>query len=188
MNFSTAAWPRLGLMAVPLVALLGCATLSTEERDAKRAELDAMGEKTIATLLDTQPEAREALAKSIGYVVVDMKVTKVPVVGAGTGVGVVVDRRTGARSYVKVSRFEVGGGLGAQKIKVIVFFHDAELMSRALSGEWHFQAGAEAAAGTAGTGGSVTMSDQGYRAFKLVESGAVATVTVRMAHAEPYLE
>jgi hypothetical protein len=32
--------------------------------------------------------------------------------GAGKGYAAVVDRRNDSRSYLRVSRFEVGGGLG----------------------------------------------------------------------------
>ena len=42
--------------------------------------------------------------------------------------------------------------------------------------------------GCAGTEGKLTSTDRGYRAFKIVEGGAVATVTIRLAHATPYLK
>lgn len=178
---------RLVSLAFIVAVILGCATLSPDEQQAKRAELNAMGEKTIATLLDTRPEARDVLDTSIGYAVIDMTVTKIPMVGAGGGLGVVMDKRTDTRSYTKVSRFEVGGGLGAQKYKVIVFFSDEALLERAISGAWHFEAGAEAAAGDAAAEGQLKKKDERYRAFKIAESGAVATVTIRVARATPYL-
>jgi lipid-binding SYLF domain-containing protein len=177
-----------GVVAVALAILTGCATLSPEEREARRAELDQMGDETVAALLETKPQLREVLDESVGYAVVDMKVTKIPVFGAGGGYGVVVDKRTNTRSYIKVSRFEIGGGLGAQKFKVIVIFEDGKLLDRAASGAWHYEAGAEAAAGTASTEGHVTKSGKGYHAYKFAEGGAVATVTIRMAYAKPYLD
>ncbi len=179
---------RLSVLTLVLFVLHGCAGMSPEEQQAKRAELDEMGEKTIAALLETRPEAQEALDQAVGYAVVDMAVTKIPVFGGGGGLGVIVDKRTGRSSYVKVSRFEVGGGLGAQKFKAIVFFDDEKLLDRAISGGWHFEGGAEAAAGSAGTEGKLTSTDKGYRAFKIVEGGAVATVTIRLARATPYLK
>jgi hypothetical protein len=48
-------------------------------------------------------------------------------------------------------------------------------------GTWHYDAGAEAAAGAASIEGSVTTSSQGYRAFKTAEGGTAATVTARGA-------
>jgi hypothetical protein len=171
-----------------LLVLHGCAGLSPEEQELKRVELDEMGEKTVAVLLETRPEAQEALDRAVGYAVVDMKTTKIPVFGAGGGHAVIVDRRAGINTYAKVSRFEVGGGLGAQKYKVVVFFEDEKLLDRAIKCAWHFEAGAEASAGSASSEGKVTPTDKGYRAFKIVEGGAAATVTIRMALAKPYLK
>lgn len=183
-----AQFMRLVGITLALTLLNGCATLSADEQQEKRNELNAMGDSTIATLLETRPEARELLEQCIGYAVIKMKVTKIPIFGAGGGFGVVRDERTGTRSYIKVSRFEVGGGLGAQKYKVIIFFSDEKLLTRAIAGTWHFDAGAEAVAGDATIEGNVNQADEGYRAFKMGEGGATATVTVRLARGTPYLD
>lgn len=155
-----------------------------------------MGQQAIATLLDRKPEARTVLDESVGYVVISMRATKIPWFGAGGGYGIVNDKRTGIRSYIKISRFEVGGGYGAQIYKVVIAFSDEKLLKRAAGGAWHYEAGAEVAAGGVGpdvsadSGGSKgvpTKSGKGYKAYKLAEGGAVATVTVRLAYAKPYL-
>jgi hypothetical protein len=179
---------KLVAVILALTMLCGCATkLTADEQQARRAELDAMADTTIVTLLEMRPEAAEYLEQCVGYAVIDMRVTKIPVFGGGGGYGVVRDERSGARAYTKVSRFEIGGGLGAQKYKVIVFFSDAKLLERAIGGAWHFDAGAEAVVGEESREGHVGGSDEGYRAFRVGESGAVATVTIRMARAQPYL-
>jgi len=56
------------------------------------------------------------------------------------------------------------------------------------SGAWHYEAGAEAGVGSESTEGTARATTRGYQAFKLVDSGAVATVTVRVAYAKPYLD
>jgi hypothetical protein len=188
MNKQLAQSIRLLSIAVAVALLTSCATLSDDERQQKRAELDEMSDSTIASLLETRPEASELLEECSGYAVIKMRVTKIPIVGAGGGYGVVQDERSGARSYIRVSQFEVGGGLGAQQFKVIIFFSDATLLDRALAGAWHFDAAAEASAGDQVAEGQVkSTDDDGYRAFKIGESGAVATATIRAARAKPYL-
>ncbi len=117
-----------------------------------------------------------------------MSLTKIPMIGAGKRLGVVVDKRTGTRSYIKVSRFDVGGGMGAQKFKTVIVFDDGELPDRAVTRAWHYEAGAEAGVGSESTEGTARATTRGYQAFKLVDSGAVATVTVRVAYAKPYLD
>jgi lipid-binding SYLF domain-containing protein len=175
------------MAAAASTLFLGCATLSPAERDAERAELDAMAERTIATLLQGHPQAGEVLERALGYAVIDMTVTKIPMFGAGSGKGVVVDRRTRTRSYLKVSRFEVGGGVGAQKFQVVIIFEDGALLDRAAAGAWHYEAGAELAAGTSSAEGSAQRATKGYEAYKLAEGGVAATVTVRVARAKPWV-
>lgn len=121
--------------------------MTVEEQQAKLAELDAMGERTVTKLLEVQPEAHEALVQSVGYTVIDMAVTKIPFLGGGRGLAVTVDKRSGEKSYAKVSQFEVGGGIGAKRFKAIVFFMEEQLLDRAIEGAWHFEAGAEVSAG-----------------------------------------
>jgi lipid-binding SYLF domain-containing protein len=178
---------RSALVAFLTVLLIGCASLSPEERAAKRAELDAMTDATIESLLATTPAARDLLDRSAGYMVLDMKVTKIPVFGAGKGFGVVVDRGTKSRTYLEVSRFEVGGGLGAQAFKVVVIFEDPKLLNKAAAGAWYYEAGAELTAGSASAEGSAHKQPKGYVAYRIAESGAAATVTVRVARAKPLL-
>ncbi|MDH5256114.1 MAG: hypothetical protein OEW72_09390, partial [Gammaproteobacteria bacterium] len=179
---------RTAVFAGVAALLFGCATLSPEESDAKRAELDAMADTTLEALLAATPEAGDLLDRSVGYLVIDMKVTKVPVLGAGKGYGVVVDRRVGTRSYLKVSRFDVGGGLGAQAFKVVVVFDDDKLLEKAAGGAWHYEAGAEFAAGSTSAEGPVQKQPKGFKAYRIAEGGAAATVTVRVARAKPFLD
>lgn len=186
MRFLTGSIRTVAFAAVTTL-LFGCATLSPEESDAKRSELDAMADTTLEALLAATPEAGDVLDRSVGYLVIDMKVTKVPVFGAGKGFGVVVDRRAGSRSYLKVSRFEVGGGLGAQAFKVVVVFEDEKLLEKAAGGAWHYEAGAELAAGSASAEGAVQKKPGGFKAYRIAEGGAAATVTVRVARAKPFL-
>ena len=163
-----------------------CRTLAGERR-ANGGRTGCDGRKGCRHPTGNLPEVREVIDRSVGYVVVNMRVTKIPMVGAGSGYGVVVDKRTNTRSYIRVSRLEVGGGLGAQKFKVVIVYEDEKHLDRIAAGTWHFDAGAEIAAGSASAGGAATESGKGYQAFRLAESGATATVTLRAAHAKPYL-
>jgi lipid-binding SYLF domain-containing protein len=180
---------RLGILAIAVVLLFSCSTLSPEGEGPAQAELDAMSEKAINALLATKPELQELLDKSVGYAVVNMTITKIPVIGTGAGYGVVIDKRNNTRSYIQVSQFEVGGGMGAEKFKVLIVFSDEKLVDRVVMGTWHYEAGAGAVAGSdsAEAAASNADKDSGYKAYKLTESGACVRVTVRVARAKPYL-
>jgi len=188
-KFYLATGTRLGILTIALVVLGSCTTLSPEGEGPGRPELDAMSEQAITALLATKPELQALLDKSVGYAVIDMTMTKIPVVGTGAGYGVVVDKRSNTRSYIQVSQFEVGGGMGAEKFQLLIVFDDGKLVDRAATGTWHYEAGADAVAGSgsAATATSKTDKEKGYRAFKLNESGTCVRVTVRVARAKPYL-
>jgi lipid-binding SYLF domain-containing protein len=173
-------------LIVILGTLSACATTSEEGGEPTRDALDAMADSAITRLLEEQPDTRELVEDALGWAVVDMRVAKIPFFGSGKGYGVVLDKHEGQRSYVRVSRFEIGGGIGAQKYKVVILFEESDLIARAARGTWHFEVGADVAAGSNAAGGDVK-SGEGYHAFRLFESGAAATVTVRLARARPYL-
>ncbi len=77
-------------------------------------------------------------------------------VGAGGGNGVVVDPKTGDRTYMKVRRFDVGGGWRAREVDVVIIFKN-DIIADVVDGKWYFAEGVEAAAkvGETGSGGEV---------------------------------
>jgi len=174
------------LASLMLAVLAGCASTSEERAAPTQAELDAMADTTMARLLAEQPQLEPLLATLPGWVALDMHVAKIPVFGTGSGYGVVEDLRLDQRSYVRVSRFEVGGGLGAQRYYMVILFEDEKLLDRAVKGTWHYEAGAEVAGGSSSAQGTGVKTGPGYQAYRLSDSGAVATVTVRFARAKPY--
>ena len=170
----------LALLMVILLVISGCATMTTADKEQKRAELDAMAEAAIAALIEQDPEIKKEIEQSLGYAVANMKVTKVPIVGAGGGEGVFVIKTTQQRTYFTVSRFDVGGGWGARSYKALVVINSQEVMDRAKDGVWEFQAGAEVSAGKANVEGSSSDLNKGFTVHVLSDGGASATVTARV--------
>ena len=178
-------------MVVLLLVLVSVpsAVLGADEPD--RDELDAMIDTARSTLVEHHQDIAQKLEALPGYAIIAMTTTKIPGVGTGLGYGVVIDSRTDKRSYIKVTQFEVGGGLGAQKFKAVILFKDPALLERTIKGGWHFESSAD----FSGTGESdsqaiasvSTQSGKGYKVYKLAESGALATMTIRALHGKPYL-
>lgn len=160
--------------------LSGCSTMSADERDEKRSSIDAMAEDAIAGLIERDSKVQSEIDASLGYAVANMKLTKVPIVGAGGGEGVLIDKNTQQRTYFNVTRLDVGGGWGARSYKVLLVIEDQQILDRFKSGAWEFQAGAEASAGTASAEGSSSDLAQGFTMHVLSDGGASATVTARV--------
>ena len=167
-----------------LAITCGCASLSVSDR----AQLDRMAEQTVIELEKKNPGLQQHLEALPGYLVVDMKLLKVPVIGGGGGQGVVVDTTSGEHTYVKVTRMEFGGGWGGRAYKVLLAFKDPELLESAKSGKWIYQMGAEASVGKKGVEGSsaALKQDKGYELYIHSEGGASATYTLRAVRLKPY--
>ena len=179
------------VMVVLFLALVSVpsAVLGADEPD--RDELDAMVDATRSTLHEQHQDIAAKLDNGPGYAVIAMTTTKIPGIGTGLGYGVIIDSRSDKRSYIKVTQFEVGGGLGAQRFKTVIVFKDPVLLERTIKGGWHFESSAEISGADDGDSETIaslsTQSDKGYKVYKLAESGALATMTIRALHCKPYL-
>lgn len=155
--------------------------MTAAEKEQKRSALDQMASAAIAALTDKDPEIQAKINSSFAYAVANMKLTKVPIVGAGGGEGVFVDNNTQHRTYFTVSRFDVGGGWGARSFKLLFIVESQEVFDRVKDGTWDFQAGAEASAGTiSAEGSSSDLVNKGFTTYVLSDGGASATVTARV--------
>lgn len=172
-------------LLVTLFVLTGCSTMTSSEKNQKRSELDDMAAKAIAGLVEQNAKIKTEIDSSVGYAVANMKLTKVPIIGAGGGEGVLVIKDTQERIYFTVSRFDVGGGWGARSYKVLLVFSSQQVLDEASEGSWEFQAGGEASAGTASLEGSSSgLGSRGFAMYVLSDGGASATVTARVIRSQ----
>jgi lipid-binding SYLF domain-containing protein len=178
----------LRLTAVTLAALLaascGSSTYRSMSAQEKRAFLVELETQTLAELVEKHPEAQADMEKAIGHAVFSIQMAKVPFVGAGEGIGVVFDTKTGERTYLKVGRFDVGGGLGVRKYRLVVLFFEEGALKKLAGGKLELGAGVEVGAGDSdvgtGAGGIAGSRKEKYALYQLSEAGVSATLTVRL--------
>ena len=171
---------KFNLVLLSLLFVAGCSSMTVSEKETKRNELDTMAEKAIAGLVERDAAIQAEIDNSVGYAVANMKLTKVPIVGAGGGEGVYVNKETNRRSYFTVSRFDIGGGWGVRSYKVLMVIETQEILDRLDNGIWEFQAGVEASAGTAAAEGSSGALNEGFKLHVLSDGGASVTATARV--------
>jgi lipid-binding SYLF domain-containing protein len=178
------------LMKITFLSLLllfagvtACSTMTAAEKQQKRNALNQMAETTVTALSEKSPEILTKIKNGLAYAVANMKLTKVPIVGAGGGEGVFIDNDTQLHTYFTVSRFDVGGGWGARSYKILLIVESQQVYDRMKDGTWEFQAGAEASAGSVSAEGSSSdLVNKGFSTYVLSDGGASATVTARMIH------
>lgn len=187
----------IALVAVLVMATTGCAGGLVGSKEEKLAYFDSLEKDTLTRLVNEQPGTEQELARSVGYAIIEKKVVKVPVVGAGGGAGVVVDKASGKKSYLRVPELQFGWGWGGRAERVILIFRDAEMLRDLAAGTWNtgseaelaVKAGDMGAAGAIGAAESDAMADlmrRRVRTYVLTDAGISATVTIGVLRAQPY--
>ena len=168
------------LFTMLLLAFLGaCTTIPVDERNQIRDEVNQVAETTIAQLVADNPAIQESLDKAVGYAVASVSATKVPVLGGGYGLALLHDKESGTRTYINVTRFDLGAGLGAGKFRVLVIFDNREIMEKFRDGTWHSTLGAESAVGSQ-SASRVASSGAGYSAHFASDTGVAIAATARL--------
>jgi len=184
-NVSGGRYLRLASVMLAALLVVSCSsTLKSMSVEEKRAHLAEAEQMALADLVEKKPEVQADLDRSIGHAVFSNRLAKVPFVGAGDGIGLVFDKKTGERTYLKVQRLDIGGGLGVREYRLVVVFFDEEPLKKLASGKLELAAGAEMGAGKSDVGvGSEAVSGKRKEKFiiyQLADTGVSATITVNL--------
>jgi hypothetical protein len=178
---------RRSIAGVILLGIAGCASQAVSEPDI--AALEEKAAAALDTVERKSPGFMDRLEAAPGYAVIGMSETKIPGVGTGLGYGVIVDNRSGDHHYLRITQLEVGAGLGAKRSKIIVLFENTAPLDRIIRGGVRFESAADVEVVDSGADSERALTQKagkGYEVYRLTESGAVATVTVRMLQGKPY--
>ncbi len=147
------------------------------ELKARQMVIDTRSRTTINELLETNDSAKRLYAEAAGYAVfAATKVGGFLVTGAG-GSGVVVNKGTGDRVYMRMGSGGLGFGLGAQQYNLVIMFEDAPHVERFMDGGWDTSATAQAVAGQEGINLTSSFID-GVAFFQITDKGLMAIADV----------
>ncbi len=175
----------IGLISVGLV-LGGLGWADAQEDDApddaaelqaRQMEIDTRSQATVDALLESNDGAKALFDQAAGYAV--FAVTKAGgffVTGAG-GSGVVVNKGTGTRVYMRMGSGGLGFGLGVQQYDLVIMFEGAPHLERFMDGGWDSSATAQAAAGQEGINLTSSFID-GVAFFQITDRGLMAVADV----------
>lgn len=106
--------------------------LSPAERDKARADIRALRERTLADLYRRRPATRAEIEKAAGYAVIGASGLNVVLLVGAQGAGVVVDRRSGQETFVRMLRAGTGPGLGYMDYRFVLVFKSATALDQFL--------------------------------------------------------
>jgi len=148
----------LTLFVLVTTALLVCGCGPSEKKytlSQRRQLIDNMANQNLERLYIERPTTRQEIADAAGYGVFSNANIYVLFASAGGGHGVVVDKASGRKTYMKVSTGGVGLGVGAKDFREIIVFKTREAMNNFVGSGWGFGVQAEAAAKSGETGGRI---------------------------------
>jgi lipid-binding SYLF domain-containing protein len=164
----------LGLMA------MGCATPKGATFAEQRDYVTKMHDDTLAELFSRDPVFKEKLDRSAGHGVFSNIGTNLILVTTEGGFGVVVDKETGTKTYMRMAGGGLGIGMGAKDCRLVFIFRSKSDVSRFIAGQWTVGADADAAAKAGDQGGeaSGTVKTGGAEIYTLTKNGIALSATV----------
>ncbi|WP_394133254.1 hypothetical protein [Shewanella maritima] len=123
MNLSFKHW----LLSVFCFAMIGCSnTIPVEERQQVRDDLNAQSKQLITSLLESYPRLEQQINDAYGYATIFMFRLKVPVIGGGSGIGIIHDNHNGTDTYIDINRYDLGAGLAYGSYQTLTLFEDKQ--------------------------------------------------------------
>ena len=172
------------VIATAMLCVSGCASIPGKTGEEQAISVEELERKTLADVQQKYPKSADELAACVGYVIMNNKLTQIPLVGVGGGYGVGVKKSTNERTYLRMSRFDLGMGWGARSVRPVMIFQDSVKFAKFIDGDFDVTIGAEASAkvgesgGAGGGSGDAKSKDQGYASYLITDAGVSATASL----------
>ena len=162
-----------------LSGLVACSSIPVANREPMRQEINRLETETLAELANKNPKIKPAIDDAEGHFVGRISALKVPVLGGGSGRGVLYDKEHETRTYMDIKRYDVGLGLGTGAYRTVILFDDRKVFEDFRKGYWTPALGAETAAKDSSST-AVTVIDDGIDLHVISEKGAVLAASARV--------
>lgn len=136
---------------------------------AKREKINAMAKETLGKLFEKSPLAKTLYGKAYGYAVFDNIKLSLMISGGG-GVGVAVNRKNDARTYMRMGTAGLNIGFGGQKYQIVFLFQDKGTFDNFLESGWQADANANAVVGKVGANAEANFTN-GLAFFQITQAG-----------------
>ncbi len=173
-----------GLAVVVLAVLIvgGCVSPRGASIEDKRQAVLQMRSETLAKLYQLEPYAKTRIGKAAGYAVFSNVGVNLILLSAASGYGVVENKSTGKRTYMKMASGGIGIGLGVKDFRGVFVFTSRDALERFINSGWDASAQADAAAKAGDKGaawaGAVDVAP-GVKLYQITENGLALQATIQ---------
>jgi len=167
------------LILIIAVFLFSSCAIPIEDRASLRQKINDNGDEVIAALVKDQPELQKSMDDSVGYFTGRVSIVKIPVVGAGNGLGVLYDKENSSRTYMNIKRYDLGLGLATGTFRLLTLFEDQESLEKFRAGVWKSGLAAQSGGGEMKTG-TIYKSGMDEPVYLISEGGAALTAGARL--------
>jgi lipid-binding SYLF domain-containing protein len=146
-----------------------------------RLQVREMSQDALATLYEIAPGARRTIERAAGYAVFSTFGVKLFFAGGTTGKGLVVNRRTGRQTFMKMVQVQGGLGFGVNQNRLIFVFANEQALRNFINQGWEFGGQVNLSAMAGGQGGMFSGAaavSPGVYLYQLTQTGLAATLTV----------
>jgi len=157
----------------------GCANLGDTTAEKRAAVID-MRDRTLKRLYEEKPQAKEQIAKAVGYGVFDSASQNLIFLQTGGGYGVLTSA-DGDVTYMRMGGAGVGLGLGLKDYQEVIVFKHKNDFERFRDKGWDATGSAEASLKSEDRGGALAGSksvDLDVVTYHMIDSGAALQATV----------
>jgi lipid-binding SYLF domain-containing protein len=183
MNKKTQKMIIVAVMVTLCLAIFACSTTpkTQSQKDTARDSIRAMTQQTLADLYKTEPAAKGLVAGAAGYAVFSDFGFKVMVMGGAHGKGMAVGKAAKQETFMEMTEFQPGLGVGAQKFRLVLILENPEAYNKFVTSGWEFGANAMAAAKSGSEGGAAAGAvsfSEGVKMYQLDNTGAIVGVSI----------
>ncbi len=164
-----------------IFVVVGCARPQGYTAQQKREYVLRMKEDTLSKLYREKPETKSIIKNAPGYAVFSNIGTGLLILGSGNGFGVVIDNKTGSKTYMKMAELGVGLGVGIKDFREVIVFYDRGQLYDLIENGWDFGSEAGAAAKTEKEGGAYSVAESAEPAieiYQITEKGIIVRASV----------
>lgn len=124
----------------------GCVAPSGTSAMDQRQEILQQHDAILREFAGVQPYGQKQLDAAAGYATMTNIQNQVLLVGGGNGYGVAVHVADDEKTFIKYTEIDGGPGIGVASYRTLLIFRDEYAFANFVSGQWLYQAEADATA------------------------------------------